>query len=320
MREATLPPEIIARFGHLQYAIQRGQHEISSLCPKCGDSEHSGSDYPDRFRIFTNGKIRFWCRRCGFKGFADDNRKDFVITDEVRQQWLQERLEREEQARRSSDHALELLRHEQAYLLYQQQMDDYARGWWRSKGVVDWMLERFKLGYCASRSVWYHGAEYSTPTATIPVFEVGGELVNIRHRLIKPPEPNDKYRPERAGLPASLYLTEPEQAPRGLTILVEGEIKAIIVWAYFQESHRVTVVGVPGKNPRDELIQQLSECDPVYVALDPDAGTQAHQIAKRLGSRARIVKLPVKPDDFFVRYGGTVTEFEAAIKQSARVR
>jgi len=314
----TLPPELSRRWSNLVYVRKHGI-EWSAECPRCGDEGHAGRDFPDRFRMWLN-PARGWCRHCGYQDFADSDNRQVVITPEMRQQWIHERQEREEQARRGAEHALELLRHEQAYLGYQQQMDDFSRAWWRGKGVVDWMLERFKLGYCASRSVWYHGAEYSTPTATIPVFAAGGELVNIRHRLIKPPEPNDKYRPERAGLPATLYLTESEQAPRGLTILVEGEIKAIVVWSYFQESRRVTVVGVPGKNPRDELIQQLSECEPVYVVLDPDAGTQAHQIAKRLGTRARIVNLPVKPDDFFVRYGGTVAEFESAIKHSTRVR
>jgi hypothetical protein len=145
------------------------------------------------------------------------------------------------------------------------------------------------------------------------VFGVGWTLENLRHRLITPPTPDDKYRPDRAGLPQCLYLTNPDHEPHGETLLVEGEIKSIVV-ATRLDDPRLCIVGIPGKRIRDDMLGQLKHSDRVHIVLDPDATKQAIDIAKQLGRRARVVTLPVKADDAFTQYGATPELFRAALR------
>ena len=70
------------------------------------------------------------------------------------------------------------------------------------------------------------------------------------------------------------------------------------------------VIGVPSKTPELELLNQLADCEPCYICLDPDAYTlDADQIRRgmrvtaiqrlvtAIGSRARVLELPYKIDD-----------------------
>lgn len=309
-----LPHELARRWGHLQWIRQRGPREWSSECPKCGSLGHAGREWPDRFRMFAGDKPRGWCRKCGYQDFADSDKKDFHITPEQRAQWIQERLDRERSELEKAQRAIELLRKEQTWLKYHAGLtNEHGLSFWHSKGVPDWAIDYFQLGWCPSKVIWHNNMEYTTPTATIPVFAPGWELVNIRHRLINPPDPSDKYRPDRAGIPAALYLTNPDRPPEGECILVEGEIKAIVVATTLDNSH-LDVVGLPGKTPRQDLLAKLDRCDRIHVILDPDATKQAMEIAKSLGKRARVVALPCKPDDAFTLFGATPRDFYAALR------
>jgi hypothetical protein len=316
MNPDTLPPELARRWNHLVFVKKRGQNEWSAECPQCGDTGHDSRDFPDRFRMWLN-PARGWCRACGYQAFADDNQRDFKITDEQRQQWITERLQRENQERLDAEHAIELLRHEQAWLHYHDALDNYSRAWWEKKGVPNYMVNYFHLGYCASRIVWTAQGEWMTPTATIPIFAPGWQAVNIRHRLINPPSPGDKYRPERAGLPASAFLTNPDDQPSGETIIVEGEIKSIIIFDRL-DTLKITVIGLPGKNPKADVLRLLDQCEPIHIVFDPGAERQAGDLARMLGKRARIVTLPVKPDDLFTMYGGEREDFYQALRQGRK--
>ena len=184
---------------------------------------------------------------------------------------------------------------------------------WQSKGVPDWAIDYYELGYCPNKTIWYHDAEYITPTATIPVFAPERKLINVRHRLINPPEPSDKYRPDRAGIPSALYLADPDRTPQGECVLLEGEIKTIVV-ATQLDTQKLCIVGIPGKRPRQDLLDQLKECGRIHVVLDPDATVQAFEIARQLGNRARVVQMTVKPDDMFTMYGAEPRDFYAALR------
>jgi len=121
-------------------------------------------------------------------------------------------------------------------------------------------------------------------------------------------------------LPAPLYLTDPDTEPSGPTILVEGAKKAIVLYAHL--GHKFAVVAVPSKMPGKQLIERLSNCDPVYVTLDPDAYTDGQSIGRiggMLRGRARYVRLPAKPDDLLTRYGFSVQMMTSYINQATRV-
>lgn len=308
------PPSLALsrRWGNLRWIRQVGPHEWHSECPVCFDSGHAGNDWPDRFFMRDDGKPRGFCRKCGFQDFADSD-KHIKITDEERQLWIKERLEREQQAKRTAERALDLLRKEHQWEQWHTNMTQTGLNFWYSKGVPDWAIDYYELGYCQSKTIWYHDAEYITPTATIPVFSPGRKLINVRHRLINPPEPNDKYRPDRAGIPSALYLADPDRMPQGECILVEGEIKTIVV-ATQLDTQRFCIVGIPGKRPRQDLLDQLKDCGRIHVVLDPDATQQAFEIARQLGNRARVVQMTVKPDDMFTMYGAEPQDFYAALR------
>ena len=311
-----LPMSLSRRWGTLQFVKQTGPHEWHSECPRCGDNGHGGREWPDRWFMRDDGRPRGYCRRCMYQDFADSDQRTFKITAEERAHWLQERLTREEQAKQEAEHAIALLRREDAWLRWHETMSPQGYQFWASKGVEEWAINYYRLGYCESRTVWANGVEYVTPTATIPIFAPGWELVNVRHRLVNPPSPGDKYRPDRVGLPSALFLTDPDKQPEGECILVEGEIKAIVLRENISNLN-VTIVGLPGKNPRKDLLDKLVRCDRIHIVLDPDATPQAIDIAKTLGvKRARVVSLPVKPDDAFTLYNETEERFFAAIRQA----
>lgn len=316
---SPLPPELERRWGNLPFIRQRGTNEFSSACPKCLDIGHAGHEAPDRFRMFGGDHARGWCRRCGYQEFANSDRKEFVITPEMRAGWLAERVTREKSELEKAHHALDLLKREALWLKWHDGMTAGQREVWHAKGVPDWAIDYYSLGYCPCKSVWSDGAEFTTATMTIPVYAPGWDLVNIRHRLITPPNPQDKYRPDRAGIPAQLYLTNPDEKPSGQVILVEGEIKSIVVYDRLGD-YKTQVIGLPGKNPRDDLLEKLSDCDRVWVVLDPDAARQAFDIGKRLGnSRARVVTMQAKPDDLFTMYGAGADDFRAALRYGRQV-
>ena len=82
MIEQPLPPDIVARFGHLPDHKYRGSGEHSSACPQCGGAR-GGKDLSDRFRFWERPgqSSNFWCRRCGFQGFTDDNKPGHKLSE-----------------------------------------------------------------------------------------------------------------------------------------------------------------------------------------------------------------------------------------------
>lgn len=311
-----LPPELSRRWGHLQY-VKRQSGEWSAECPECGDSGHQGRDWPDRFRMWDN-PARGWCRRCGFQSFADSDKPSAEITPEMRQQWLQQRIEREEEKQIAIAQTLSLLRKEEKWLWWHEQMQALGRDWWHGKGVPDAFIDYYRLGWCNDRQFYYDQNYFSTATATIPVWGTEWELVNVRHRLLNTPNGCGKYRADRTGLPSNLFLTKPDEKPHGEVVLVEGEIKSIVCFSRLCDDG-YNVIGTPGKSFSLGLLDDLGECDRVWIVFDPDAKRQAWKTARAVGEAARVVYLPVKADDAFTMYGATAQTFEAALRYGRQV-
>jgi DNA primase len=179
------------------------------------------------------------------------------------------------------------------HLSYHRNLTPEAREWWHRQGINDDGISRFFLGYCEC-----HPA-YNQPTYTIPVLE-GGKLLNIRHRLSNPARPQDKYRPECAGLPAALYNSDVLTPELGGIVIVAGEKKVAVLWQN----------GIPAISSTagcahwlDEWTTRLQYCRKVFVAFDPGESKAAWKVAGMIGERAFVVNLPDKPDDFIVAHG-----------------
>lgn len=212
------------------------------------------------------------------------------------------------------DAALRELRTAEKHLEYHNRMGQWARDMWTARGLTEDWQGYYYLGGCDDFIV---NGTHHTPTLTIPIVDEERNLLNIKHRLINPQSPNDKYRPERGGLgPFPPLLACPEMGyDGGLVIVVEGEIKAMVTWAYANNSDW-QVIGVPGRTQFKTLAEKLKG-KPVLVLPDPGAEAEALEFAKLTGGR--FLRLPDKPDDYILANQLGRNEIYHLTKQARRV-
>lgn len=317
MIDRPLPPELARRWGNLPDLKYRGGDEWSAACVKCGGADRHRSDLSDRFRLFGGDRPRAWCRRCSYFAFADDDQA--APTKEAREQAEQERLRLAELEAQRIQAKIDELRKEAYWLGYHDGMNDFHRDIWRHQGIRDELQDYFQLGYVEKRRFFDGAQPFYSPAMTIPVFDIGWEAVNVQYRLMSPPDGVGKYR-FTYGLPTPLFLTNPYIEPEGDVLLVEGAKKAIVT---FDKLDDLYIVAVPSKVPPLQILARLSNADVVYIALDPDAylegkSSAASRIGIALGDKARYVRLPSKPDDFFTMYGGSQCQFMRYVRQATR--
>lgn len=319
MRDKSLPPEL-TRFNYLPDLKYRGSDEWSSACPHCGGADRSRSDLSDRFRLFdrdSQRNARVWCRNCGHFEWADQNSD--IPSKEQLEEIKRERTRLAELERQRIKTKIEQLRSEAYWRGWHDAMSDWHRDIWRHQGIRDDLQDYFQLGYVEKRRFFDGAKPFYSPAMTIPVFDVGWEAVNVQYRLMEPPSGVGKYR-FTSGLPTPLFLTNPYTEPAGDVLLVEGAKKAIVT---FDKLDDLCIVAVPSKVPPLQILDRLDQADAVYIALDPDAycdkrASAAYRIGKALGNKARYVRLPTKPDDFFTMYGGSQSQFMRYVRQATR--
>jgi hypothetical protein len=310
----------LQHFGNLPDLQYRGSNEWSAACPHCGGAGNR-HDKSDRLRLFAaNGghNARVWCRRCSHFEWADaqENKPPDPVKIKEAEELRREMGQREE---RRLSAKIDELRRDAYWEGWHDAMQTRHRELWRAEGISNGLQDFFKLGYVGNRQFYNGERPFNSAAMTIPIFDVGWNAVNVQYRIVQPPRNVGKYR-FTAGLPAPLYLTDPDNEPTGPTVLVEGAKKAIVLYA--NVGHKFTVVAVPSKMPGKGLIERLKDCDPVYVALDPDAysdGQSARRIGAMIGNRARFVALPAKPDDLLTKYGFTATAMMGYFNQATRM-
>ena len=191
---------------------------------------------------------------------------------------------------------LEELRQAQAWIKYHDNLeqDINYRHIWNGRGIPDVWQDLWSLGYNPSFSASTRDGIWTTPTLSIPIFaELQPEQpINLRHRLLNPPAPNDKYRPDRPGLSAAPFIADPENKPDNV-LVVEGEIKAMVSYITL-DSTKWQVVGIPGKKIFNNILPLL-EGRQVVICLDPDALFEAETMARLVNGR--IVEITYKIDD-----------------------
>lgn len=293
-------------FGIRLKRVRADEYRSVTGCPFCGDGGKGAAS--DRFRVFLDGKPRYWCRQCGKQGFLDEARP---LTENEKLEARVRALEQKavEHERRLT--ALEQLRASNAHLAYHRRLarNEAALDYWFGEGMTSDTIERYQLGYCDRCPTDHDGrASY-----TIPV-ESNGQLWNIRHRLIGGP-PGDKYRPHMAGLPSVLFNADYLREATERILIVEGEKKSII--AAQSGFPNVGIMGMCGFNPA--WAKLFANFERVYVALDPDANGRAVEIARLFGERGRVVTLFEKLDDLIVKFGAGATDIEAALALARRV-
>lgn len=281
----------------LPHFRRKTRREWSAACPVCGTGR-------DRF-LYWPDEGNYYCRQCGVKGFVADGPTAWAPED--REKFLQAvaaRAEAECLAKRAALDAMEQQKDRAA--LYHHQMQD--RSYWYSQGLTDATINQHQLGWCSRCPTCPQCASWTIPV----VFR--GKLLNIRHRLINPPDPHDKYRPEMAGVGNVIFnadlLDQSETNP--VIMIVEGEVKSMAL-----TQRGFPAIGVPGASSfKESWARWFVPFTEILVAFDPGADRQAHRVAQIIGNHARTVSLPVKPDDFFVVYGGTAQQFQSWLRNA----
>lgn len=192
---------------------------------------------------------------------------------------------------------LDDLKQTQVWLKYANELENNARAQqlWKMRGIAEDLQTYWQLGYCPDFTVNTDAGKWHTDTLTIPIFGKDWSPLNLRHRLLNPYNPKDKYRPDRPGLKAEPFLCDPDIGYDCERVLVvEGEIKSMVTYATLN-SDKWQVIGIPGKNTK--VADKLQHSD-VFICLDPDARDEARDLAK--ATRGRIMDIPGKIDDMII--------------------
>lgn len=234
--------------------------------------------------IYEEGN--YWCRVCKKKGWwtEEANRPSPGEIEAKRLVTEQDRIALRTKIATCKD-----------WMLYHNQV---GQGYqlWQAHGIDQTDIDRWGLGYCPRAP----GSE--SPSLTIPVFYKQA-LVDIRHRLVNPPD-GQKYRSHWPGLPPCFFNLD--ALPEGETIyLVEGEKKAVVLEHYGFHP----CVSYPGLNYAhllsDILTRDERRCQLLFVP-DPhseQALRKSIHTLKECGFVCGIIDLFEKPDDFVLTYG-----------------
>lgn len=278
---------------------RKNTREAAGPCPLCRQADTDG------FLVWADGG--FFCRKCGSKGWVDDDEAKPLSQTELlalrvaklerQQREHEERLSLLEQMARCKDH-----------LKYHEGLTDQAREYWWGEGITDESIERYLLGWCPKCPMCP-----DSPSYTIPIVR-HDKLENIRHRLQKPH--GGKYRPHRVGLGNSLFNADLLDQERASIIVTEGEKKSIVA-----TQSGFDAVGITGKRSfKREWLEWFDGIQVVYIALDPDATESAFRLGALFDGRARVARLPAKLDDMVTQYGATSTDIEAYLRVARPVK
>lgn len=282
-QQDPLPVEWQCLEGKVTNVKKHSRWEYSSSCPACGGK--------DRFRIFTDGKVRAWCRQCGGKFFPDMfGGPDYGRLDPEQDAAWRAKLEADERQKiQEAEHALALLANEQKWVEYHANLWDKGREYWRSRGVPDIWQDYWELGWAFRR---WGGID----SATIPIFH-GDEPRNIKHRLERDDCGRYRYEYRTGQWP---WLVDRHADLSGEVIAVEGEIKAAVL-AVHLDMPEGAIVGLPGAKPGKTTVETLQHAEKVTLVMDPDAEGKVRPLVEALGpERCWVLVTPDKIDDLIL--------------------
>ncbi len=240
-----------------------------------------------------------------------------------REAWLKQEMD--ERAARAEESTAKMLQ-EKHWELYEAALENCpeAIAFWTANGIPREWQAIWHLGYCPDFRAWERKTktEFHTPTITIPLFKSGWQISNIRHRLLKPNDPEDKYRPEYYYIPSEPFIADPD-IPKGAgkkVFILEGEKKAMVFYLTL-DIPGVQVIGIPGKkwNNNGAILPFVENVDEVYICLDPDATHAADIMGGMMGDRTvGILDLPYKIDDMIIKLGMRSDHLSSLIKTARR--
>jgi DNA primase len=251
-------------------------------------------------------KIDFM-RACQY--LTGDNGIDPVQMAEIsaqRSEWLKKENEERERIAQETIKQIENDKRWLTYSDYLKNNEDAIRLWLRAGIPQEWQY-LWQLGYDPEFKYWIRKTrqEHISPSLTIPLFSSGWQCSNIRHRILNPVDPKDKYRPEYFGVESEPFIADPD-LPKGegkMLIVLEGEKKGMVTYLTL-DIPGSQVIGIPGmKWNKDGALKAFgTNIDEIYICYDPGATKEAEEAAELFDGRARVLDLPYKLDDMIVQY------------------
>jgi len=200
--------------------------------------------------------------------------------------------------------------------------------YWQRRGFTKGWLDVWRFGWCPERTFPQpNGTVFITPSATIPLFGPGGAPLNVKHRLVTVPPNRGKYLYEVSGVGQPLFLCEPERELAGQVVVIEGELKAALVFARVGDG-TFNIVGLPGLTPKPEILALLENAERIILNLDPGADTRTdpsrpsplERMIDLLGrKRVRLLRLPCKIDDGILAADMEPREIKAMLNSASPV-
>ena len=334
MDDHTLPAEFAVFQSQVQYVRKRGVSEWSSTCPRCGGSIHPDGSYPDRFVMLLNARGRSpvfaFCRRGDYvwwPGKEDDGQAIDPATLE-----LLRRQAEEAEKRRQNEVRVKLASFttQELWVELNRRMSEENRQWWRDQGIPDDWQDYLQLGFIPDKVFSVNENFVHSPAYTIPYFH-GRDFLTMQYRLTAPDIGRDKYHFEQY-LGAPYYMVTPMIPVMDKVIVCEGAKKAIVSYISGGTESDHTLLGVASKNSwrSSGILEAVKHCKRVYICLDPDCWQEPEnarpgwlpepiKFGIEVGKAARIVELPMKVDDAFLRYNLDEIEWKAALQQAKRL-
>ena len=329
--------DVIASVDLIELATQAGSHIVKSgrgwqgNCPIHRGKNRSG------FSIYLKGSKQYWrcwSGECG-GGDAIDFIKKINDCDFARAMEIltgggplapdpQAAIKRAEQARieleesiAKAQNALAELKRAQIWIKFHENLEtqEGLRQLWRDAGVPDTWQDIWRLGYDPDFAYMCREADelQHSPTMTIPIFGPAWEPINVRHRLLKPYNPKDKYRPHYKGLHPAPFICDPDAGySLDHVLVVEGEKKAMVTYTLL-DSPKWQVIGIPAKTAWCDNAERLSG-HLVWVCFDPDGLKEARNACNDVDGR--IIELPAKIDDIILSGGLNQGQLRNLIKRA----
>lgn len=253
------------------------------------------------FLVSRYGYPLGFCRKCEYRWTPKSKRQP---TKEQIEEWRAQQIEVEKARIESAKRSLEILQHDRMWQHFHDQNNDWSRETFRAWGLSDTWIKYLQLGLIPDYIV-HSDTDYHSPAFTIPIWNVGGVVQNIKLRLANPKEDRDRYRNYYPMGSSFLFVPQYSLPLEGACVLIEGEKKSALMEQTLDDP-AYRVVGVQTKTPAPELFEQLKNFEVIYIALDPDAfekvgkqkETAVEYCVRMVGKdRARIVHFPCKPDD-----------------------
>ena len=275
-------------------------------CLYC-DSSDAFTLYEDSFYCYSCCKhgdvidILAWGKKQSVGDFLRGNKLE-LTPEEIefyRAQNAERERVREEERTRNHKNAVERLHSTQKWIEYHNNLNETYRELWRRRGVEDAFQSIWQLGYNPAFKYRTNQGILTTPSLTIPIKAVGGECLNIQHRLQNAIN-GERYRPEGMGLKMdNPFICDTELKGAQDIIIVEGAIKAMVTYQTYDKPG-AQVIGALNKGMMDKTIRQSKGRNAIVIP-DPDGREEIQDAARCSG--AKVLRLPKKIDDLILEHG-----------------